>query len=101
MNYFKILPAAASIIALTATFGFARDLRETEEDDSFRIRVELRESKNRADDIAEHSFSAAINSETGQIYRVEIKRGHKMRVVSIDAYTGRILGNTELSVKNS
>ena len=101
MKYFKILPAAASIIALTATIGFARDLREVEEGDSFRIRVELRESKNNADDISAHTLPVAIKSVTGQIYRVEIERGNKTKVVSIDAYNGRILGSTEITVKKS
>lgn len=101
MKYFKILPAAASIIALTATIGFGRDLKDAEESEAFRIRVEMRESKNSADDIIGHSLPVAIKSEIGQIYRVEIKRGHKTKVVSIDAYSGRILGSTEVSVKKS
>ena len=101
MKYFKILPAAASIIALTATIGFARDMREVEEGDSFRIKIEMRESKNSAGDITAYTFPAALNTKTGQVYRVAIERGKKTNVVSIDAYTGRILDNIEGLIRKS
>lgn len=100
MKYFKILPAAASIIALTATIGFARDMREVEENSTLRIRVEMRESKNSADDITAHSFTVAT-IEARSIYRVEIERGNKTKVVAIDAYTGRILGSIEGPLKKA
>jgi hypothetical protein len=95
MKYFKILPAAASIIALTATIGFSRDMRESDEAAAFRIRVETRESKNSADDITAYALPAAKSAQTGQIYRVEIEHGYETRVVTIDAYTGKILGNAK------
>lgn len=101
MKYNKILPAAASIIALTATIAFARDLRAAEEDDCFRIRVVARESVANADDYAANVLPVAIDSETGYVYQVEIQRGITTKVVSIDAYTGRILGRTEIPAKKS
>lgn len=101
MKYLKILPAAASIIALTATIGFARDMREVEEGDAFRVRIEMRESRNSAEDITGHAMPVSIKGETSQIYRVEIEQGNKTKVVAIDAYTGRILGMTDMAVKKS
>lgn len=102
MKYSRILPAAASIIALTATIGFARDIREVDEADSLRIRVEMCESNNSVDDIAvNNAMPAALQFETACIYRVEIERGNKTKVVSIDAYTGRILGKIDEQDKTS
>lgn len=102
MIYPRILPAAAaSIIALTATIAFAGEQRGAEEVDFFRIRVGMRDSTDHADDINANALPVTIKSKTGQIYRVEIERGHKTRVVTIDAYTGRILGSKELQVIKS
>jgi len=96
MKYPRILPAAASIIALTATIAFAGEQRCIEEADLFRIRVSMRDSTDHADDINANALPVTTKSKTGQIYSVEIERGDKTRVVSIDAYTGRILGSKEL-----
>ncbi len=89
MNYFKILPAAASIIALSASIGFASEFREADEMAAFRILVETRDLKNSDNDIAGY----ALPAQSGQVYRVEIKRGNVTSVVSIDACTGIVLGN--------
>jgi uncharacterized membrane protein YkoI len=101
MKTYKILTAAASIIALTATVSFARDLKDTKDDDYCRIKVEARASTKNADDISANSLPIAIDSETGNIYQVEIEGGNKVRMVSIDAYTGIILGNTEVPSRKS
>ena len=101
MKYFKILPAAASIIALTATIAFARDMKETEETDAYRIRIEVRESANSAEDAHIQALPGAADSENKHIYLVEIERGNKTRVVSIDAYSGKILGNSEIATRKS
>jgi len=74
MKYFKILPAAAGIIALTTTFAFARDRREAEKDNFFRIRAEACELDENAGDISSNFLPAAIDSETGDVYLIEIKR---------------------------
>ena len=101
MKYYKILPAAASIIALTATIAFARDARAGEEDDFVRIRLGARESTRYADHVSENPSPVAIDSETGYVYHVEIQRGNTRRVVSIDAYTGRIMGSSEIPAEKS
>lgn len=74
MKYFKILPAAAGIIALTTTFAFARDRREAEKDNFFRIRAEACELDENVGDLASSFLPAAIDSETGDIYLVEIRK---------------------------
>lgn len=98
MKYFKILPAAAGVIALTATIAFARDQREAEEGNFFRIKIVARDLTKNADGISTNLLPAAINKETGYVYLVEIERGNKTRLLSIDAYTGRILGSHEVTV---
>lgn len=94
MKYFRILPAAASIIALSATIAFAGDMKEIKEADSFRIRVEMKDATDRANEVGVHSLPAVVKTAPSHTYRVEIERGNQTKVVSIDAYTGRILGTT-------
>jgi len=101
MKFIKILPAAASIIALTATIAFARDQKETEEIEPFRIKVEMRDSTDNIDKIAALAIPVSVDSRNEKIYHVEIERGNKTSVVSIDAYSGRILDNTEIPAKKS
>ena len=74
MKYFRILPAAAGILALTTTFAFARDRREVEKDNFFRIRAEACGLDERAGDISSGFRPAAIDSETGDVYLIEVRK---------------------------
>jgi hypothetical protein len=74
MKYFKLLPAAAGIIALTTTMAFARDRREADKDNFFRIRAEACELDSIPRDAASGLVPAAIDSETGDVYLVEARR---------------------------
>jgi len=74
MKYFKILPAAAGIIALTTTFTIARDRREAEKDNFFRIRAEACELDEHSADISSGFLPAAIDSETGDVYLIELTK---------------------------
>ena len=94
MKYFKILPAAAGVIALTATIAFARDQREAEENYVSKIKVA-------SSDLARADVSAAASmvaqTEPAPIYLVEVVRENNTRLLSIDAYTGRILKSHDIS----
>jgi hypothetical protein len=72
MKYFKILPAAVGIIALTTTFAFARDRREADKDNFLRIRAEACDFDENAGDISSNFLPAAIDSETGDVYLIEV-----------------------------
>lgn len=74
MKYFKLLPVAAGVIALTATMAFARDQREAIKDNLPRIRVEAYELDNSSGDAMAGLLPAAIDSETGDVYLVEAAR---------------------------
>jgi hypothetical protein len=91
MKYFKIFPAAAGIIALTATVSFARDLRECEEGDFCRTIIVNRDSGSNPGE----SAPLAADKKGGNVYHVEISRGNRTWLVSIDAYTGKILDMRE------
>ena len=74
MKYYKLLPAAAGILALTTTFAVARDRREAEKDNFFRIRAEACELDENAADISSNFLPAAIDSETGDVYLIERRK---------------------------
>jgi Peptidase propeptide and YPEB domain len=95
MGFFKIFPAAAGIIALTATVSFARDQREFEDGDICRTIIANRDSSNNSDDIFREPPPLSTDIESGSVYHVEITRGSKTWLVSIDAYTGKILDRRE------
>jgi uncharacterized membrane protein YkoI len=101
MKSFKILPAAATIIALTATIAFASDRKQAEENNDYRVKVETRNAADNADDGFPDTRPIAKDSESGDIYHVVIERGNKKMSISIDAYTGKILGRGEAPVKAS
>lgn len=91
MRFFKILPAAAGVIALSATVSFARDMRDLEEDDFSRVLIVSVNSKVDAD-IASHK-----DGQGGHAYHVEINRGEKKWLVSVDAFTGKILDKRDVT----
>ena len=91
MGFFKIFPAAAGIIALTATVSFARDQRECEDGDFCRTIIANRDSANRADGASNEQLPVPTDRESGSVYHVEITRGSNTWLVRVDAYTGKIL----------
>lgn len=91
MKFFKIFPAAAGVIALTATVGFARDLRDCEEEDFSRVLIVSVNSRTNTE------RAAHKDGHGGHAYHVEINRGEKRWLVSIDAYTGKILDKREVT----
>ena len=97
MKYFKILPAAAGVIALTATVAFARDLRDTEEGyASLRIKVT---ASNPAYDADSASLQqASSDGGAGHLYLVEVARENVKNVITIDAGTGKILDSRKIPV---
>jgi Peptidase propeptide and YPEB domain len=88
MEHLKILPAAAVIIALTAAVYFARDQRENEEVDNVRAKIVERSSHGI---VSDGTWPAVIDSETGQVYLVEVGRDDAKREVLVDANTGKVL----------
>lgn len=74
MKYYKLLPAAAGILALTTTFAVARDRREAEKDNFFRVRAEVCDLEENSIDISSGFLPAAIDSETGDVYLIELKK---------------------------
>lgn len=89
MKFHKILPAAAGMIALTASIAFAGDYRSREESKGLRMRISESESGGEA---AGNAFvPLAIDSESGHVYRVEISYGEKSETVLVDAHSGRVM----------
>lgn len=98
MGLFKIFPAAAGIIALSATVSFARDLRDCEEGELCRTTIAEYASTGSAVDVSNENkpLSTSGNSERKNVYQVAITRGVKSWLVSIDAYSGKILDRRDL-----
>jgi hypothetical protein len=92
MKFLRIFPAAAGVIALTATVSFARDLRDLEEEDFSRMLIVSVNSNVDTDHAANNDVRR------GHIYHVEINRGEKRWLVSIDACTGKILDKRDVTV---
>jgi hypothetical protein len=94
MKYSRILPAAASVIALTSVTSFAPDQREIEESviGITRVRVYSHSGTN-----AETPAAARSASPTGGVYLIEVEHGSKTREVLIDARTGAVLRQREIS----
>jgi hypothetical protein len=92
MNFLKIFPAAAGVIALSATVSFARDMRDLEEEDFSRVLIVSVCSNADTDHVSNN------DGRRGHVYHVEIKRGEKRWLVAIDAYTGKILDKRDITV---
>lgn len=97
MKYLKILPAAAGVIALTATVAFARDSREAEENYSTRIKVAASEVHGTEEAAANIPHETSGNN-AKHIYLVEVARDNTRNILSIDANTGHILENRKVTV---
>jgi len=91
MGFFKILPAAAGIIALTATVSFARDQRECEEGDICRTSIAECSSPANTPEISNKPAPAAGNGSGKNMYQVAVTRGTKSWLVYVDAYSGKVL----------
>ena len=92
MRFLKIFPAAAGVIALSATVSFARDLRDLEEEDFSRMLI-VSVNSNVDTDQASNNYGRRVH-----IYHVEINRGGKKWQVSIDAFTGKILDKRDVTL---
>lgn len=94
------------MIALTATVAFARDYRDSEESEGLRVRISERQIGR---DIANNNTIGnmvstaplAIDSETGNVYQVELQRGGELKVVLIEAHTGKVIRSMKMSDKIS
>ena len=96
MRFFRIFPAAAGIIALTATVSFARDQRECDEDDFCRSTIAECTATGNVVDVSNNALPVAGNGEGGNVYQVAITRGVKSWLVYIDAYTGKVLDSRDV-----
>lgn len=96
MGFFKIFPAAAGIIALTATVSFARDQRDCEEEGFCRTTVAECAATGNAVDVSSNALSAMEDGERRNVYQVSITRGLKSWLVYIDAYSGKVLDRREI-----
>lgn len=96
MKNFRIFPAAAGVIALTATACFAQDQRENEEADTFRTKVIVRSA---SPETTENSVPLNTDRKAGYIYLVEVEHGNKTREVMVDARTGKILSKRDSASK--
>lgn len=91
MRFFKILPAAAGVIALTATVAFAIDEREREEDAFCRTIVAVSHSSVLAADKPGYSAPPLDLAAEAALYHVKVTRGDKTHLVLIDAYSGKVV----------
>ncbi|MDO8991245.1 MAG: PepSY domain-containing protein [Sideroxyarcus sp.] len=92
MKLLKIFPTAAGVIALSATVSFARDLRDMDEEDFSRVLIVSVNSN------VDAGQAANNDGRSQHAYHVEINRGEKKWLVSIDAFTGKILEKRDASV---
>lgn len=96
MGFLRIFPAAAGIIALTATISFARDQRECEEEGLCRTTIAECAATGNVVDVSNNALPAMGNGEKGNVYEVVITRGIKSWLVHIDAYTGKVLDRRDI-----
>lgn len=96
MGFFRIFPAAAGIIALTATVSFARDQREYEEEGFCRTTIAECAAAGNVVDVSHNALPATGNGERGNVYQVVITRGIKSWLVYVDAYTGKVLDRRDI-----
>jgi hypothetical protein len=94
MKYFKILPTAASVIALTSVTCFAQDQREIEESVISITRVRV---YSHSGTCADNPATVQPENRTGGHYLIEVDLGSKTKEVLIDARTGAVLRKREIS----
>lgn len=96
MEFFRIFPAAAGIIALTATVSFARDQRECEDGEFCRTTIAECAATGNAADVSNNALPAIGDGDKRNVYEVAITRGFKSWLVYIDAYTGKVLDRRDI-----
>ena len=99
MKHFRIVPAAAGVIALTAVTCFAQDMRENEEFDSTRTKVTVRTSTREAPAAHGSIFTLPSSGDrmAAPLYLVEIVHGGNSKEIVVDGNTGKILGKRDLA----
>ncbi|MBU1214089.1 MAG: PepSY domain-containing protein [Gammaproteobacteria bacterium] len=97
MRLLKILPAAAGVIALTATVAFASDGREREEDAFCRTIVAVSHSSVISAGKSSYSAPPLDLVAEAALYHVKVTRGDKIHLVLIDAYSGKVIENREIA----
>jgi len=91
MKKLRILPGAAGVIALTATFGFVDGQREMESENFSRDKIsQIKVMPHVAADGASSGNRIFVKPEDNA-YLVKIERGDISTDVLIDATTGKIL----------
>lgn len=100
MKNFKIVPAAAGILALTASISFAQNNRESEGVRILRVMVGTIELTHNIYDNSKNLVSTMIDNHTRHVYLVEIQHGKNFKEVAIDANTGKIVMNREIKTMN-
>jgi len=88
MKYFKIPPAAACVIALSSVTSFAQDQRDFEEMETTGTRAVVQSTSGKT---AENPAKVQLECKIGGIYLVEVQLGGKTSEVLVDAHTGVIL----------
>jgi hypothetical protein len=96
MNNLMILPGAAGMIALTATMGFVDSIREIGAESFSRGKITLLDPDAKITSIAADTLQEF--KLVGTAYLVEILRNEKLSKVVIDAFTGKVLKSTLISI---
>jgi len=89
MEFRKILPAAAGVIALTSSIAFAYDRGSLQEPESLRVRIS--ESDSNSDVTEDPTASFATSRANRNVFHVSIEHGGASKVVFVDARTGRVI----------
>jgi hypothetical protein len=97
MKLLKIMPAAAGVIALTATVAFANDDREREEDAFCRTIVAVSHSSVMTTGKPAFSAPPLDLAAEAALYHVKVTRGDKTSLVLIDAYSGKVVDKQSIS----
>ncbi|MDD2701142.1 MAG: PepSY domain-containing protein [Sideroxydans sp.] len=97
MKLLKIMPAAAGVIALTATVAFANDDSERKEDAFCRTIVAVSHSSVMSADKPGYSAPPLDLAAEAALYHVKVTRGDKTRLVLIDAYSGKVVDTQNIS----
>ncbi len=97
MKLFKILPAAAGVIALTATVSFANDDKEQEKDGFCRTIINVGHSSVISPNKPSYSAPPLDLNAEAALYHVKVTRGDTKHLVLIDAYSGLVVDKRSVS----
>lgn len=93
----KIMPAAAGVIALTATVAFANEERTREEDAFCRTIVAISHSSIMTTGKSTYSAPPLDLAAEAALYHVKVTRGDRTSLVLIDAYSGKVVDKQNIS----